>query len=662
MYSSMNRKIVIIRGLVALTGLALTASCSSQRKLAAIKSGDPSASIVLGKDVYVPEVKEAKTLRDTLRIKDDDGREFLLMKAIRDEASGDMVATETLDAARVTARFRNIAERHGKLDLAFQIIVPAAMQDSKWQLRFYPDMYILGDVERLDPVLITGNSYDKARLRGYQQYNRLLSRIVSDTTRFVNMRALEIFLRRNIPQIYAFKTDSTYVSDEQFYSMYGVSEQEAVEHYTRKIARSLNDRRKRKLDEMYRKYVRVFTESIRLDTVMVGKNGDFIYNYVQTISTRPRLRKVDITLSGEIYEAGDKLYDIPEGSPLTFYISSVSGLADQTEHYMTKVIERHADASTTSRIDFRVGKSDIDLEMGDNRRELGRIRRTLSTLLENETFLLDSIIVTASASPEGRESLNWRLSRARSESISRYLDDQIRVLQDSIDRAQGYRYDEAGRRIRPAHVRIPFISRYRGENWDRLSFLVDEDTYLTEGDKSRYDLLGRVPDLDGREALLARERFYPYLRDQLYPRLRTVAFDFHLHRKDMVKDTIHTTVLDSTYMRGVRALLNMDYDGALALLRPYDDFNTAIAYMGLDRNQSAMAILSRLKPTAAVNYLMAILHARQGDEQEAVERFLRACRQEPSYVHRGNLDPEISHLIKAYKLNGYDGDELPPAE
>ncbi len=662
MYSSMNRKIVIIRGLVALTGLALTASCSSQRKLAAIKSGDPSASIVLGKDVYVPEVKEAKTLRDTLRIKDDDGREFLLMKAIRDEASGDMVATETLDAARVTARFRNIAERHGKLDLAFQIIVPAAMQDSKWQLRFYPDMYILGDVERLDPVLITGNSYDKARLRGYQQYNRLLSRIVSDTTRFVNMRALEIFLRRNIPQIYAFKTDSTYVSDEQFYSMYGVSEQEAVEHYTRKIARSLNDRRKRKLDEMYRKYVRVFTESIRLDTVMVGKNGDFIYNYVQTISTRPRLRKVDITLSGEIYEAGDKLYDIPEGSPLTFYISSVSGLADQTEHYMTKVIERHADASTTSRIDFRVGKSDIDLEMGDNRRELGRIRRTLAALLENDTFLMDSIIVTASASPEGRESLNWRLSRSRSESISRYLDDQIRVLQDSIDWAQGYRYDEAGRRIRAEHVRIPFISRYRGENWDRLDVLVDEDTYLTEGDKSRYALLARVPDLDGREALLGRERFYPYLRDQLYPRLRTVAFDFHLHRKDMVKDTIHTTVLDSTYMRGVRALLNMDYDGALALLRPYDDFNTAIAYMGLDRNQSAMAILSRLKPTAAVNYLMAILHARQGDEQEAVDRFLRACRQEPSYVHRGNLDPEISHLIKAYKLNGYDGDELPPAE
>ena len=646
----------------ALAALAAVASCSSQRKLAAIKRGNPAASLVLGQDMYVPEIKEAKVLRDTLRIKDDDGRELLLMKAIRDEETGDMVATETLDAAKITARFRNIAERHGQVDLSFAIIVPAAMQDSKWQLRFYPDMYMLGDVERLEPVVITGNSYRKAQLRGYQQYNRFVSRIISDTTRFVNLKALEIFLRRNIPQLYAFKTDSTYVSDEHFYTIYGVSEQEAVEHYTNKIARRLNDRRKDKLDEMYRKYVKVpiVTEGIRLDTVMVGENGDFIYNYVQTIATRPRLRKVDIVLSGDIYESDRKLYAIPESSPLTFYISSVSGLADRTEHYMTKIIERHADANTTSRIDFQVGKSNIDLNLGDNRRELGRIRRTLTALLENEEFLLDSIIVTASASPEGSESLNWRLSRSRSESISRYLDDQIKVLWDSLDRRNGLRFNAAGHRIKAVPPRIPFISRYKGENWDRLDVLVDEDDYLTEGDKSRYELLGRVPGLDDREALLGRERFYQYLRDRLYPRLRTVAFDFHLHRKDLVKDTIHTTVLDSTYMRGVRALTNMDYDGALALLRPYDDYNTAIAYMGLDRNQSAMAILSRLKPTASVNYLMAILYARQGDEQEAVRRYLTACRQEPSYVHRGNLDPEVSRLIKAYRLNGDVGEDVPP--
>ena len=651
---------IVLIGVLAT--LAVISSCSSNRKLAAIKSGDPAASLVLGKDVYIPEIKQAKTMRDTLRIKDDDGTELLLMKAIKDEESGEMVATETLDAAKVTARFRNIAERHGKVDLAFQIIVPAAMQDSKWQLRFYPDMYMLDDVERLEPVIITGNAYRKAQLKGYQQYERFLSKIVSDTTRFVNVRALEIFLKRNIPQLYAYKSDSTYVSDEQFYTIYGVSEQEAVEHYTNQIARSLNERRKERMDEMYQKYVKVpiVTEGIRLDTVMVSKSGDFIYNYIQTIATRPRLRKVDIVLSGDIYESDKRLYQIPESSPLTFYISSVSGLTDQTEHYVTKVIERHADANTTSNIDFKVGKSNIDLTLGNNRRELGRIRRTLAALLENETYLMDSIIVTAYASPEGREGLNWRLSRSRSESISHYLDEQIKVLQDSLDRNRSTHYDQSGNRIRYERVRIPFISRYKGENWDRLDILVDEDNYLTEGDKSRYDLLHRVPNLDAREALLGRERFYPYLKDHLYPKLRTVAFDFHLHRRDMVKDTIHTTVLDSTYMRGVKALLNMDYDGALALLQPYGDFNTAIAYMGLDRDWSALQILSRMKQTAPVNYLLAIVYARMGEEEEAVSHYLQACRQEPAYVHRGNLDPEISNLIKTYRLNGYNGEEVPP--
>ena len=184
--------------------LLAAASCSTQRKLAGIRKGDPAAVLALGRDTtWLPDVPTGQMTRDTLKIKDDDGRELLIMRAVRDEDSGDMVASDVLDAAKVTARFRNIAERHGKVDLAFQVIVPGAMQDSKWQLRFYPDMFMLGDSIRLDPVMITGTHYRKAQLRGYQQYNRFVSRIVSDTTRFVNVRLLEIFLQRNIPQLYA---------------------------------------------------------------------------------------------------------------------------------------------------------------------------------------------------------------------------------------------------------------------------------------------------------------------------------------------------------------------------------------------------------------------------------------------------------------------------
>ena len=306
------------------------ASCATQKKLKSIRKGEVTEiQLTLGNEVSnIPELKEINVTRDTLKIKDDEGRDILIMKAIKDEETGEMVATDVIDAATVTARFRNVAERSGKVDLNFQVIVPQSMMDGKWQLRFYPDLFVLDDSTRLDPVIITGASYRKAQLKGYQQYDRFLSKIIEDTTKFVNIKALEIFLKRNIPQVYAFKSDSTFVSDDEFYSVYGVSEQEAVKHYTNENAKKRNERRKARIDKMYRRYIKIpiVTEGIRLDTVIIEANGDFVYNYIQTINTRPKLRKADIILSGEILEQGRRIYTIPQTEPLAFYISSISAL------------------------------------------------------------------------------------------------------------------------------------------------------------------------------------------------------------------------------------------------------------------------------------------------------------------------------------------------
>ena len=154
-----------------------------------------------------------------------------------------------------------------------------------------------------------------------------------------------------------------------------------------------------------------------------------------------------------------------------------------------------------------------------------------------------------------------------------------------------------------------------------------------------------------REKQLSRTSYYRYLREKLYPRLRVVKFNFYLHRKGMVKDTVHTTELDTVYMRGVQCLRDHDYEAAIKRLQPYKDFNTAVAYVALDRNSSAKEILKDLERTAAVDYLLAILYSRDGDEQNAVQCYIHACAREPSYVHRGNLDPEISALIRKYDLN-----------
>lgn len=650
------RRLVVISSLL-LGFLTVVVSCATQKKLATLEKDAMSAQIAVSKETNndIPELYVREQKRDTIEVQDFNGREVLIMKAIKDEKTGEMVANDVLDAAVVTARFRNVAERHGKVDIAFQITVPEAMQDGKWQLRFYPDLFVLEDSLRLDPVIITGNAYRKAQLKGYQQYERFLSRIVSDTTKFINLRQLELFLKRNIPQIYAYKTDSTEVSDEAFQSCFGVNEQQAVEHYTNKAARSLNNRRKARIDEMYRKYVKapIVTEGIRLDTVMVAVNGDFIYNYVQTINTRPKLRRADIILSGAIFEQDKQIYTVPRSEPLTFYISSISAFTDNRERYLTQVIERKVEANTECHIDFEVGKADIRQDLGDNYFEIRRIQQNLSALLENEEFDLDSIVVAATASPEGTFASNKSLAQKRSESVSSHFSDYMKHYSDSLrkNRVITIDADETWKGNRRKTPKIKLSPRCIPENWDDLCREVASDSAMTSLQKDRFNELMLVTDPDEREHQMQKETWYGHLRDDIYPKLRTVKFNFFLHRRGMVKDTVHTTVLDTTYMRGVMALKDMDYDIALSCLRPYHDFNTAVAYVGLDRNQSALEILTGLERTAEVNYLLAIIYSRLGDEQQAVTKYLDACRQNRSFIHRGNLDPEISSLIKVYGLN-----------
>ena len=646
--------------LIIATLSLVIAGCSAQRKIRTLQSGTVRPSLTLAREQdYIPDIrKDMVAQRDTFIVKDGD-REVLIMKAVKDE-DGEMVAHDVIDAAVVTAKFRNVAERNGRVDIEFQVTVPQSMQDSRWQLRFRPQMYILEDTLDLDPVIITGAEYRKAQLRGYQQYERFLSTIITDPDEFVNWWLLELFIERNMPDLYAFKTDSTYVSDELFASVYGVTEKEAIEHYTDDLARKANSKRISRREKMYHRYVKVpiVSEGLRLDTVIQNGSGDFIYHYVQPIRTRPKLRKVDVVLSGDIYEEDRKIYDIPKSDPLTFYISSLSAFVDNREKYLTKVIERRVEENTACYIEFASGSFEVDERMGNNPSEIARIKDNLRTLMGSDAFVIDSIIVTSSASPEGTISFNDRLSRRRSEGISDYFSAWMNHHQDSLERERGFSVDEQGNVIVEKRREIPMLGRSSGENWRMLDRLVERDTTLTPQQKESYCNLSTHQDLDAREKAMQSQDYYRHLREKIYPRLRTVRFDFHLHRKGMVKDTVHTTVLDTAYMNGVQAIRDRDYERALTALRPYNDYNTAIAYLCMDYNASAMQILEGLDRTAQVNYMLAVLYSRRGEEQKAVECYIRSCSQDPSYIHRGNLDPEISVLIRIYGLNVQAEDEF----
>jgi hypothetical protein len=530
------------------------------------------------------------------------------------------------------------------------------MLDSKWQLRFYPVLYILGDSTDLEHVIITGKGYRKEQLKGYQQYSKFLKSIISDTTKFINEFQLEIFIKRNIPAIYKYKQDSSYVSDEQFSSEYGVTQKDALEHYTKKFLIRRNDRKKANKHKIFEKYVKVpiVSEGIKLDTVIQNDDGDFIYDYIQTVNTRPGLRKADIVISGDIFETDKRIYSIPRSKPLTFYISSISAFLDNELRYKTIVVERRAEANTACYIDFKSAKAEIDESMGANHEEIGRIKSNLRSLIENKVYDMDSIVITASCSPEGNYGYNKRLAQLRSESVSAFFYKYIRQFRDSLTHEKGFNLsmDESYNGVEKNRTNaIKLIAKSNPENWEMLDFLVKRDTSLDDRQKEEIQELCKIPNPDLRENELRNNKSYKHLREKLYPRLRTVRFDFHLHRKNMVKDTLHTTVIDSAYMEGLQAIKDRDYKKAITLLRPYNDFNTAIAYCAMDYNASSMSILEKMDKTDKVNYLLAILYSRQGDERNAIQSYLRACKQNRSYIHRGNLDPEISALIKKYGLN-----------
>ena len=430
---------VMLIGAIIMGLLALTYSCSTPSHIQTVQAEEMKASINIPTyEIPQTEVQDT-TARDEkdVTFKDDKGRTVTLMKAEADE-NGEMVARDRIIPSVVVARFRNIAERGGKVNIEFEIRVPKDLMDDLWQLRFYPKL----DSTNLEPVYITGAKYRESQLKGYERYNRFIESIITDSTRFINLKALELFIQRNIPDLYAFKQDSTIVSEARFESVYGVTEQDAIDHYTRKLSKSLNARRAARSREMFRKYVPVpiVQEGIRLDTV-ITTGDEFVYLYSETIPAKNGRKKAQVTLSGKIFELDKVIYRIPETEPLTYYISSLTAFIDR--------------------------------------------------------------------------SLNPR---------------------------------------------------------------------------------------------------------------------------------------DPKYQDGVAALQNRDYKRAVTLLQEYKDINTALAYLEMDYNGTARTILEALPDTENVCYLKAIVYARTDRDEEAQKYFLKACELKPSLWHRGNLDPEISWLVKHYQL------------
>ena len=605
--------------------MAILVSCSPYGKIRQIRSGNVSVGLSVSDEEKIEEDDDKEVLIDSIRSSLSD--EPIIMNAIRDTETGEMVATDVINASKVTARFRNVAERAGYVSISFDVSVPSAMSDSQWQLKILPFMSVQEDVLPLDALYITGTGYRQGQLKGYQRYKAFLASIITDTTDFIRMRQLEVFLERHYPETYAMRTDSTIIPEPKAENLFGVTQREALEHYTRHLKHQMNERRKARAGKMFERYVKdpIVTEGIRLDTVLTGSDGDFIYRYVHTFRSRPGLKKVAVSLEGRLFEKGECISELPFADKLTFYISSLSTLVDDRVKYRMTVLERSVKDNTKALIDFRQGSSAVDTTLGDNADELRRVVRCIDDVVAREDLELDSLVIVASCSPEGPYALNRKLSASRSEAVRKYIGDYVPVeWKDSLRASE-----------------LP-------ENWEQLEKLVANDTIISE--RSRKNILTLMEDLSRPDVVEKRISMLPeyrYLREKIYPKLRSVRFDFHMHRSGMVRDTVHTTEIDSVYMSGVEALKLLDYKKAVTILRPYDDYNAALAFMSADYNHSALDVLGRLEDKdPKVCYLKAMVLSRLGQHEEALKYYDLCLAYDPYMRHRANLDPEMHLLVR----------------
>lgn len=476
-------------------------------------------------------------------------------------ADGERVMALQIEQVTVVAKARTIPERNGRVTLDFIVTLPKALLGSSRSVVITPVLHKPDESVALEDLVIRGGRFSLLQERDYWQYETYVERFRPDT-----------------------------------------------------VGR----------EAAFNRFVKFpYPEDVRLDSLVEGRST-VTYYYSQEVKTDETSKKMLVTLQGQVLAVDDSAYRLPPSDTLSYVVSSMLSFVDTVPRYRIKVIDKFVTVEDRNYIQFFVGDTRVVDTLGDNRRQLDKITGLMRQIVEQQEFYVDTITLTAAASPEGSYAANNILARARAEALKRYL---VRRYGRSID--------------------TMLTVRWVAEDWTELTNRIRTDREIVNRE-AILELIAREKNPDRREQVI-RQRFpkeYAYIRSVIYPQLRAVNFRYNLRRKGMVKDTIHTTELDTAYARGVELLQKRKYAKALYILNDYNDRNTVVAHLSMDHNERAVELLATMPKNAVTEYLRAIACSRLGRKEEGREHFLETCRLDGRMEYRGNLDPEIAELLK----------------
>ena len=667
----------------------LLVSCVTDHKLARVR-------------ISQPQMKEAVAdtgfrLPRQITWTDDKGKEHIVTEATKDSVTGEYITQMELSEITVVAKSKQVAERNGKINLDFIVTVPGDLISNKWQVQLTPVAYKSADTLYLDRIFLSGADFAKMQRKGYMRYQAFMNSIIPDSLYLQKLfdekgyrKALaeleeEYFqawkheviskerwidwsdkanarfalfnyrMERNKQAIAGYNSileylpayrlrremDGKYIPSKwKIFAEgnYKIRTRNITPEDSASITRRFTDyakmaenrKRKEQAGEMYEKYVRFPYEAARLDTVI--KEGDnFVYYYKQELPATENTKKIDLTLDGQILSKDETKTQLPPSDTITYFISSMVQFLDRSPRYKKKIITRKDEVNLRAYVTYKSGATEFSEDIGDNRAEIDKVFETIHGINYTGEFLIDSIRMTATSSPEGSADMNLFLSKGRALALKKYL-----ALRSD---------DREG-------VDTLFRPRWIGEDWNRLHELVLADDSL-ENKAYLLRIMKETDNPDNREyALRKYPADYMRIRGKHYPLLRGVEFKFHLHRRNMLQDTIVMPVIDTTYMQAVKMIEDRQYRQALAILDVSypDDYNTAVCLMSLGYDKRALEIMTEQADTSDRNYLLAILYSRLKREEDALKMYVKSCDQDASKIWRGKLDPEINKLIVTYNL------------
>lgn len=509
---------------------------------------------------------------------------------VLDSVTGEYIATQQMDEVMVVAKSKMVPERNGKVNIDFIVRVPGKLLQTDWNMTIVPVMDNGGVITRLDSIELRGHENDAftQRMKVYSERN---ARRWHKST--MNMRD-------RIGLVFSAKERKRQISDA-FSSVENIRIKKETEGF-----------------------------GLRLDTVMQTEH-DFYYYYTQSFPALDLKQRIRIYFYAYITNCGFDTYPLQKGDTLDYVISSMMQFLDRTPRYKRMTVQRRATESATANILFRVGDATVIDSLADNFIELDKIKNKMAELEASHEFVIDSIVLTAYCSPEGSEAANNELARQRAVALKEYL---MPVISTNAEAKELLKVN------------------WQPEDWSRTQDLIMKDANVIEK-SGILNIIGTQNNLDMRESDI--RRLYPadynYIRNNIYPKVRGVDFQFHLARRNMVEEVMYTDVIDTLYSEALALMDRRMYKEAMPKLQEYEDWNTAVCYMSLGHDGSAWNILIQQPKSSDRDYLMAILAARMGKTDMAMQLYMESCRMDEDKIMRGELDPEIAQLIKQYGMD-----------